>query len=61
MQVKYQRLNANTYIVATILFSGHPYIGRHYRATLILNITISLCIVAASQLECSRVEELSAW
>ena len=26
-QVKYQRLNANTYIVAAILFSGHPYIG----------------------------------
>ena len=34
-QVKYQRLNTNTYIVAAILFSGHPYIGRHYRATLI--------------------------
>ena len=31
-QVKYQRLNANTCIVAAILFSGHPYIGRHYRA-----------------------------
>ena len=26
-QVKYQRLNANTCIVAAILFSGHPYIG----------------------------------
>ena len=34
-QVKYRRLNANTCIVAAILFSGHPYIGRHYRATLI--------------------------
>ena len=32
-QVKYQRLlNANTCIEAAILFSGHPYIGRHYRA-----------------------------
>ena len=31
-QVKYRRLNANTCIVAAILFSGHPYIGRHYRA-----------------------------
>ena len=30
-QVKYQRLNVNTCIVAAILFSGHPYIGRHYR------------------------------
>ena len=35
-QVKYQRLNANTCIVAAILFSGHPYIGRHYRAPLIV-------------------------
>ena len=35
-QVKYRRLNANTCIVAAILFSGHPYIGRHCRATLIL-------------------------
>ena len=35
-QVKYRRLNANTCIVAAILFSGHPYIGRHYRATLII-------------------------
>ena len=26
-QVKYWRLNANTCIVAGILFSGHPYIG----------------------------------
>ena len=34
-QVKYRRLNANTCIVAAILFSGHPYIGRHYRASLI--------------------------
>ena len=34
-QVKYWRLNANTSMVAAILFSGHPYIGRHYRATLI--------------------------
>ena len=34
-QVKYWRLNANTSIVAAILFSGHPYIGRHYRASLI--------------------------
>ena len=34
-QVKYQHLNANTCIVAAILFSGHPYIGRHYRASLI--------------------------
>ena len=25
--MKYQRLNANTYIVAAILFYGHPYIG----------------------------------
>ena len=25
----------NTCIVADILFSGHPYIGRHYRASLI--------------------------
>ena len=31
-QVKYRRLNANTCIVAAILFSGHPYIGSHYRA-----------------------------
>ena len=37
-QVKYRRLNANTCIVAAILFSGHPYIGRHYRATLIKKI-----------------------
>ena len=35
-QVKYWRLNANTCIVAAILFSGHPYIGRHCRATLII-------------------------
>ena len=35
-QVKYRRLNANTCIVAAILFSGHPYIGRHYRAILII-------------------------
>ena len=28
-QVKYRCLNANTCIVAAILFSGHPYIGRH--------------------------------
>ena len=35
-QVKYRRLNANTCIVAAILFSGHPYIGRHYRAALII-------------------------
>ena len=35
-QVKYWRLNANTCIVAAILFSGHPYIGRHYRASLII-------------------------
>ena len=34
-QVKYRRKNANTCIEAAILFSGHPYIGRHYRATLI--------------------------
>ena len=34
-QVKYRRLNTNTCIVAAILFSGHPYIGRHYRASLI--------------------------
>ena len=34
-QVKYWRLNANTCIVAAILFSGHPYIGRHCRASLI--------------------------
>ena len=34
--MKYWRLNANTCIAAAILFSGHPYIGRHYRATLIL-------------------------
>ena len=27
-QVKYQRLNANTCIVAAILFSAHPYIDR---------------------------------
>ena len=26
--MKYQRLNANTCIVAAILFSGHPYIGK---------------------------------
>ena len=37
--MKYWRLNANTSIVAAILFSGHPYIGRHYRATLIVNVT----------------------
>ena len=36
-QVKYRRLNANTCIVAAILFSGHPYIGRHCRATLYLS------------------------
>ena len=35
-QVKYWRLDANTSIVAAILFSGHPYIGRHYRASLII-------------------------
>ena len=35
-QVKYRRKNANTCIEAAILFSGHPYIGRHYRATLIV-------------------------
>ena len=35
-RVKYRRLNANTCIVAAILFSGHPYIGRHYCATLIM-------------------------
>ena len=40
-QVKYWRLNANTCIVAAILFSGHPYIGRHYRASLIYS---ALCI-----------------
>ena len=40
-QVKYRRLNANTCIVAAILFSGHPYIGRHYRATLIDGISIT--------------------
>ena len=26
---------STTGIVAAILFSGHPYIGRHYRASLI--------------------------
>ena len=34
--MKYRRLIANTCIVAAILFSGHPYIGRHYRASLIV-------------------------
>ena len=32
-QVKYRRLIANICIVAAILFSGHPYIGRQYRAS----------------------------
>ena len=32
-QVKYWRLKANTCIVAAILFSGHPYIGRHQGGT----------------------------
>ena len=41
-QVKYRRLNANTCIVAAILFSGHPYIGRHYRASLIKTIVLPL-------------------
>ena len=30
-----RRLNVNTCTVAAILFSGHPYIGRHYRTSLI--------------------------
>ena len=34
--MKYRRLNANTCIVAAILFSGHPYIERHYHASLIM-------------------------
>ena len=33
--MKYWRLNANTCIVAAILFSAHPYIGDHYRDRLI--------------------------
>ena len=41
-QVKYWRLNANTCIVAAILFSDHLYIGTHYRAYLIkIVITVS--------------------
>ena len=36
-QVNYRCLNTNTSIVAAILFSGHPYIGTHYRATLIIS------------------------
>ena len=46
-QVKYRRLNANTCIVAAILFSGHPYIGSHYRASLI---NTSECYTAATEL-----------
>ena len=41
-QVKYRRLNANTCIVAAILFSGHPYIGRHYRASLIIILQLQI-------------------
>ena len=41
-QVKYWRLNANTSMVAAILFSSHPYIGRHYRASLILILLATL-------------------
>ena len=44
-QVKYRRKNANTCIEAAILFSGHPYIGRHYRATLIcMCVCVCVCV-----------------
>ena len=46
-QVKYRRKDANTCIEAAILFSGHPYIGRHYRATLITQATCQLTVVGA--------------
>ena len=64
-QVKYRRLNANTCIVAAILFSGHPYIGRHYRASLILGFG-STCYSAAmlpfitDQIVGATSDELSA-
>ena len=39
-QVKYRRLNANTCSLAAILFSGHPFIGRQYHASLIHTILL---------------------
>ena len=41
-QVKYRRLNANTCIVAAILFSGHPYIGI---TTVLPNNVETVCII----------------
>ena len=56
-QVKYWRLNANTCIVAAILFSGHHYIGRHGRNYLLAE---GLWIVDDQYLTCLDVQSTGA-
>ena len=57
--MKYQRLNANTYIVAAILFSGHPYIGGTTVPPNTLS-TTSLLTVTPPQLHSSNLPPIIA-
>ena len=45
-QVNYRRLDVSICIAAIILFSGHPYIGIHYLASLIVK-AANACLLAS--------------